>query len=272
MKPEESDIHSNPTPAGDTGDLDKAVELMQEVEYGARDPRAPWQKWLIFLIAVAWSAFQVWATWLGNLDILILGSTHLAFAFALAFLAYPSKNPPRDAAVIVLTLGVVLNIYTQGRYFVWIALLTLIAGVAIWYATPRRAPRDRVPWIDWVLLAFGLAGALYIVYDFEGIVLQRGGVANTTDIIMGTIALAALFLATIRVVGVALLVISGALILYAVTGPKGIIPVELPDIIYLHSGYLPDHRGHLGHAHPGVVALRLPLRALRRPARQGGGR
>ncbi len=237
MKPEESDIHSNPTPTGDTGDLDKAVELMQEVEYGARDPRAPWQKWLIFLIAVAWSAFQVWATWLGNLDILILGSTHLAFAFALAFLAYPSKNPPRDAAVIVLTLGVVLNIYTQGRYFVWIALLTLIAGVAIWYVTPRRAPRDRVPWIDWILLAFGLAGALYIVYDFEGIVLQRGGVANTTDIIMGTIALAALFLATIRVVGVALLVISGALILYAVTGPKGIIPVELPDIIYLHSGY-----------------------------------
>jgi len=237
MKPEESDIRSDPTQPGDVGDLDKAVELMQEVEYGARDPRAPWQKWLIFLIAVAWSAFQVWATWKGNLDILILGSIHLAFAFALAFLAYPSKNPPRDAAVVVLTAGVVLNILSAGRFFVWIALFTLLAGVAIWYATPKRAPRDRVPWIDWVVLAMGLAGALYIVYDFEGIVLQRGGVANTADIVMGTIALAALFLATIRVVGVALLAISGVLVLYAVTGPKGIIPVELPDIIYLHSGY-----------------------------------
>ncbi|WP_457632806.1 TRAP transporter permease [Oceanithermus desulfurans] len=237
MKPEESDIRSNPTPAGDTGDLDKAVELMQEVEYGARDPRAAWQKWLIFLIAVAWSTFQVWATWKGNLDILILGSIHLAFAFALAFLAYPSKNPPRDAAVVVLTAGVVLNILTAGKFFIWIALATLLAGVAIWYATPKRAPRDRVPWVDWAVLAMGLAGALYIVYDFNGIVLERGGVANTTDIIMGTIALAALFLATIRVVGVALLAISGVLILYAVTGPKGLIPYELPDIIYLHSGY-----------------------------------
>ncbi|AEB11358.1 TRAP transporter permease [Marinithermus hydrothermalis] len=169
----------------------KAVELMQEVEYGARNPRAVWQRWLIFGIAVLWSLFQVWAIWLGSLEPERLGPMHLAFAFALAFLAYPSK----------------------------------------------RGPKDRIPWLDWVLAGLSVAGALYVVVNFYTIVVLQGGVPVPRDVVMGVLTLLTLFIAAVRVVGWALPIIASVLLLYAAMGPAGIIPITPPDVLYLHNGY-----------------------------------
>jgi len=171
--------------------VNKAEELRQAVEFGARAPKIAWQRWLLFLLAVGWSVFQVWATWSGRIDPLRLGPIHLAFAFALAFLAYPS----------------------------------------------RRGPRDRIPLIDWALPILGVVGAMYVVVDYYGIVAVRGGVPNQRDVVMGTITLVALFIASFRVVSPALPIIAGVLVLYAAMGPSGIVPIRPPDVLFLHSGY-----------------------------------
>lgn len=171
--------------------VDKAEELRQAVEFGARAPRIAWQRWLLFLLAVGWSVFQVWATWSGRIDPLRLGPIHLAFAFALAFLAYPS----------------------------------------------RRGPRDRVPPADWALAVLGAVGAMYIVADYYGIIAVRGGVPIQRDVVMGTITLVVLFIASFRVVSPALPIIAGVLIFYAAMGPAGIVPIRPPDVLFLHSGY-----------------------------------
>ncbi len=171
--------------------VEKAEELRKTIEFGTRVPGAAWQRWLLFFLAVGWSVFQVWATWSGRIDPLRLGPIHLAFAFALAFLAYPS----------------------------------------------RRGPRDRIPLIDWVLPILGIIGAMYVVVDYYGIIAVRGGVPNQRDVIMGTLALVVLFIASFRVVSPALPIIAGVLVLYAAMGPSGIVPIRPPDVLFLHSGY-----------------------------------
>jgi len=95
-------------------DID-AERLMIETEYGGRNP-ANWQKILIFLIAVTWSAFQLFASWLGKIDPMVLRAVHLAFAFAISFLAYPSKNARRDIWLFLIGLGYALY-YLSPRVF-----------------------------------------------------------------------------------------------------------------------------------------------------------
>ena len=64
-------------------------KLETEVSHlGGRRP-TDGSRWLILGLAVAWSVFQVWATWIGSLDQLFFRAAHLAFAFALVFLVYP---------------------------------------------------------------------------------------------------------------------------------------------------------------------------------------
>ncbi|BDG28656.1 TRAP transporter permease [Thermus thermophilus] len=170
--------------------MDKdAALLVEESELGGRRPKG-WARFLLFGLGVAWSLFQLWATEAGTLDPIRLRAVHLAFALALAFLAYPGK----------------------------------------------RGPKDRVPLLDWALALLGALGALYVVWDYYGITQLRGGIPSDRDVAMGTLTLLVLFVASWRVVGPALPIIASVFILYALTGPKGLIPYMLPSWLQLHAG------------------------------------
>jgi len=230
-------------------DID-AEQLMIETEYGGRNP-ANWQKILIFLIAVTWSAFQLFASWLGKIDPMVLRSVHLAFAFAISFLAYPSKNARRDLWLFLIGLGYALyylsprvfnlGTFTVGAYEIsWnlIVIMTAMgaAGFAITRRTPPKGPVERIPWYDWAILAAGLAGTLAIPIFLEQIIVLQGGVPTLRDIVLGTLTLFVLTIAGLRVVGPALMIIAWLMIVYAMTGPAGIFKIELPDVLYLHNG------------------------------------
>jgi TRAP transporter 4TM/12TM fusion protein len=163
--------------------------LLEESELGGRRPKG-WARHVLFALAVAWSLFQLWAMEVGTLDPIRLRAIHLAFALALAFLAYPG----------------------------------------------RRGSRDRVPLGDWVLALLGVAGALYVVVDYYGITQIRGGIPSERDVFFGTLTLLVLFLAAWRVVGPALPIIASVFVLYALTGPKGLLPFSLPSWLQLHAG------------------------------------
>ncbi len=100
----------------------------------------------------------------------------------------------------------------------------------------RRGPREGIPLLDWLLAFLGAAGALYVVWDYYGITQLRGGIPSERDVVMGTLTLLVLFVASWRVVGPALPVIASAFVLYALTGPKGLIPYTLPSWLQLHAG------------------------------------
>ncbi len=218
---------------------DQAFDLMQEVEYGAREPRSAWQRWLLFVIAVGWSVFQIWAQWWGRLDALQLNPIHLAFGIALAFLAYPSKRPRLDLLLLVLGLLVAVGSYVSLTGGAKLAAY-LGAGVAIlllWRAVSPQAPRAWIPWLDWLLAAAGVIGSLYILVNFYQIVVIQGGYPEPRDLFIGSLTLFVLTIATVRVVGPALPIIAWVLIGYAAMGPAGILKIEPPDVLYLHSGY-----------------------------------
>ncbi|WP_457630415.1 TRAP transporter permease [Oceanithermus sp.] len=230
-------------------DID-AEQLMMETEYGGRNP-IKWQKILIFLIAVTWSAFQLFASWLGKIDPMVLRAIHLAFAFSIAFLAYQSKNARRDVWLFLIGLGyalyfmigqkINLGVFTVGPYDISINLLVImalviVAGLLITPRVEEKGPVDHIPWYDWAILAAGLAGALAIPIFLEQIIVYQGGVPTTRDIVLGTLTLFVLTIAGLRVVGPALMSIAWLMILYAMTGPAGVFKIELPDVLYLHNG------------------------------------
>ncbi|GAA6744753.1 TRAP transporter permease [Thermus brockianus] len=163
--------------------------LVEESELGGRRPKGA-SRLLLLGLGVAWSLFQLWATEVGTLDPMRLRAVHLAFALALAFLAYPG----------------------------------------------RRGPKERIPLLDWALALLGVAGALYVVVDYYGITQLRGGIPSGRDVAFGTLTLLVLFLAAWRVVGPALPIIASAFVLYALTGPKGLLPFTLPPWLQLHAG------------------------------------
>jgi len=170
--------------------MDKDAALrVEESELGGRRPKG-WARYFLFGLGVAWSLFQLWATEAGTLDPIRQRAVHLAFALALAFLAYPG----------------------------------------------RRGPKDRVPLLDWALALLGALGALYVVWDYYGITQLRGGIPSERDVVMGTLTLLVLFAASWRVVGPALTLIASLFLLYALTGPKGLIPYMLPPWLQLHAG------------------------------------
>jgi TRAP transporter 4TM/12TM fusion protein len=81
-----------------------------------------------------------------------------------------------------------------------------------------------------------VAGALYVVVDYYGITQIRGGIPSERDVFFGTLTLLVLFLAAWRVVGPALPIIASVFVLYALTGPKGLLPFSLPSWLQLHAG------------------------------------
>ncbi|GAA5176096.1 MULTISPECIES: TRAP transporter permease [Halomonadaceae] len=172
-------------------DLAEAQRIVKASEFGARVPRWAWQRWLLVLVAVGWSLFQLYATYSGALSPQKLGAIHLAFGFALAFLAYPAKH----------------------------------------------GSTQRIPWYDWLLAIVGVATALYIVVNYYNLIAVQGGLPITRDVWMGSALLIALTLAASRIVGIALPIIAGIVVLYGITGPAGIIPLTPPDVIFLHNGY-----------------------------------
>ena len=77
--------------------------------------------------------------------------------------------------------------------------------------------RRSVPWHDWLLGMTGFALALYH-YVFEADLIQRSGDPTMTDLVVGAVTIALVFEAARRIMGLALPIICGVFIPYALFG------------------------------------------------------
>lgn len=169
----------------------EAARLVEETELGGRKP-TDWSRWLILGLAVGWSVFQVWATWVSSLDALFFRATHLAFAFALVFLVYPFN---------------------------------------------QRSRRDRIPLFDWILGLTATLSAGYVMWQYKDMIEVRGGLANSTDVVVGSVTILMLLLAGWRSLGPAMPIISLVFMLFALIGPQGLFQGQLPGALgQLHAG------------------------------------
>ncbi len=170
-----------------------AEDLVAQVESGPRNPTSRIAVGVILAISVAWSIYQLWIAQ-SPINSFIARSWHLGFALALVFLAYPAydyHNPPR-----------------------WVRGLRAVLP----FLKNARSNREYIPIIDIILAIVATAGALFIWWDFDGII-NRQGLPSQLDVIMGVITMVLLLEAARRALGPALSIICLIFIAYAFVGP-----------------------------------------------------
>jgi TRAP transporter 4TM/12TM fusion protein len=160
--------------------LDDARRMAEkEAGFGRRPGGA--SRFVIPVVAVTWSLFQLSIASWWVLDSTFTRAIHLSFALLIVFLNYPMLNRPR------------------GR---WRML----------------AVTDRIPVGDYAVALVAALAAAYIAIDYDGLTL-RYGAPILRDLVMGLLLVVLLLEACRRVIGPALPIIGAAFILYAFLGP-----------------------------------------------------
>jgi TRAP transporter 4TM/12TM fusion protein len=103
-----------------------------------------------------------------------------------------------------------------------------LLGFLLFPAT-KKMPRNTLPWYDVVLGLIGAAAWMYISLNFDSLA-RRAGMYTQIDIAVGVVGIIILLESCRRIVGLPILIIASAFIIYAFAGP------------YL-SGFL-NHRGY----------------------------
>ncbi len=139
------------------------------------------EKRVVAAIALGWALYQLTLPSFLIIDSTTGRAVHLAFAMALLFLLIPCFRKKRKCFR------------------------------SLW-------AMDHIPAIDYILAGLGVATALYLVWDYEGIA-ARSGIPTTRDIVAGVMLVLLLLEATRRIVGPALSVIAVLFTVYAFLGP-----------------------------------------------------
>ena len=178
--------------------------------------------WLITIVAVALSLFQLYTAGIQTLGLFYQRSIHLAAIMMLAFLMFPAFGR-RDLS-------------PRG----------VLGGL-----------------IDVVFFACAVLTGAYITLNLDAII-NRAGFWNTTDIVVGCVAVVTVLEASRRAVGLGLTVIGIVAVLYAFAGPRGEVPwlgEWLPGIL-AHRGYNLDRViGQLYLGQEGLFGLPLGVAA-----------
>jgi TRAP transporter 4TM/12TM fusion protein len=86
-------------------------------------------------------------------------------------------------------------------------------------------PETRVPWFDWVQGALAVASVLYFLFQYANIANNGGMRADVPmDLWMGSLLVVMLLLATWRTLGISMVLVSVAFILFALMGARGALP------------------------------------------------
>lgn len=170
------------------GDLYETNRIVEEAEGGVRHVHSGLGRWIIPIIAASWSIFQLLLPSAILLDSTIVRSIHLTFAIVLVYLCNPMLKKTYKGRVAAY-LG------AKNRITVIDYVMAIVAGVAAFY------------------IAFELIMA-QLYPDYESII-NRQGVPNSRDIIIGITLTILLLEAARRSLGPALAVVAVAFILYS---------------------------------------------------------
>ena len=160
--------------------LELARRMAEEEEGVGRRPKG-WSRFVIPVIAISWSFFQLSiASWL-LLDSTIIRAIHLGFALLIVFLNYPLFKKP-------------------------------VFGIR------ALSIKDRIPVWDYFIAVFASLAAVYIAIDYAAL-SARYGDPILRDIVIGALLVVFLLEAARRVIGPALPIISIFFTVYAFFGP-----------------------------------------------------
>jgi TRAP transporter 4TM/12TM fusion protein len=161
-------------------------ELVQSSDSGARNPRG-WVGIMVAVVALSWSIFQV----------------------LLASPIGPYVLP-----------GDMINNARQ----IHLAYAIFLSAMA--YPLFKSAPKDYVPWYDWVLAIGGALAAMYGYFFYQKIV-DNGGLADTQDTYAALIGIFLLFVAAYRTLGPVMVALAIVFLAYVFFGSSDIFPEQI---------------------------------------------
>ena len=153
--------------------------MVASSDTGGRNPTNKAIAKLITGVALAWSLFQLWI------------ASPLPFS---------------------LGIGVLNDTEARSIHLAFAIFLTFTA-----YPAFKRSPRDYVPRIDWVLAIVGAFCAAYLFLFYDSL-STRPGNPNTIDIVIATIGIILLLLATWRALGPPLMIVAMVFLFYCFGG------------------------------------------------------
>ncbi|MEM6934289.1 MAG: TRAP transporter permease, partial [Pseudomonadota bacterium] len=102
-----------------------------------------------------------------------------------------------------------------------LAFALVLAAMA--FPLLKSSPHDRIPWYDWILAALGIIVCLYAIVNKDAISV-RAGLPTTSDLVISTVGMVVVAIAVFRSLGLPLLIVGGAFILYCFFGDADWLP------------------------------------------------
>lgn len=99
----------------------------------------------------------------------------------------------------------------------------------ILYPATKKSSMTRIPWYDYIFIALAIGITVYVWTDYVNFI-NRMGMPNTTDVIVGTILILLVMEASRRISGWPLVILSSLFIIY------GLLGQHMPSI-FMHRGY-----------------------------------
>lgn len=165
----------------DAADKRRLQNMVEDIDQGRRKPKGA-VAWLLFAVALAWSAFQIYvATDIPiQTGVLLLGEheqrlVHLAFAMFLGFATVPML---------------------------------------------ARSATDRIPLYDWALALLAVGACLYVLFTYGDIARRMGGIQPAPVIVTALIGLICLVELTRRSVGLPMVLVCAVFTAFAFAGPR----------------------------------------------------
>ena len=168
----------------------------------------------------------------------------------------PSSLPIKKhhiVSVIAITFSI-FQIYTgfQGAFDAQIQrAIHLCFGLCLVYLLfPFKKNSSRLHIWDFLMLILAMAPPIYVLFNYQSLVL-RAGLPNQTDVIIGVIGVLTLMEAARRVVGIPLVVVATVFLAYAFIGP------HMPGA-FAHRGVtVPQIINHLYYTTEGIFGIPL---------------
>ena len=217
---------------GKTADID-LEDLVASTDTGSRNARGPVGGFLAGL-ALVWSLFQLYIS--SDIPYTLTDIFRELFGVSTSSFVFNSD----EARAVHLAFALSLAAFS--------------------YPLFRNSPRDRVPWYDWSLAAAGVACCLYLIVEKESIA-YRAGLPTTGDLVVSTIGLVVLMLATWRSLGLPLVAVASVFLIYVFFGDQPFIP----EVIQWKGASYGKAMWHFWMQTEGVFGVALGVSACRRP-------
>ncbi len=166
-----------------------AEELLANVDTGSRKPIG-WQGQMIIVIAFLWAVFQIYI------------SSNLPFFFTELF-------------------GIPLVVTSANARLIHLAFAFVLATMS--FPLFKSSPKNRIPWYDWLLVAFGVLSCLYIVV-LRNEIAVRAGLPTTGDLVISSIGMIVLGITVYRALGLPLLIVASVFVCYVFFGHSEYLP------------------------------------------------